>query len=276
MAASEVFTKMLTSEMRETHSGRISLIGKKKADFECLMSHLDLRGGAAPPRIDDNSVTILLKLSDEYQILGLKSRCEDHLIGHVCMMALEPKLQIALEFGLRKLKEACAKMVALNVYTHRSLIIQCVKDPEAMKIILPPLRRKFGLTPEIPDDVSPAEALCPLIVNLMEMKQSRDEEWPCKKQQSYYVQRAQYLEQLVTNFVPGIERTIPFQQQPHEADYDRMVPEEYVVSEVKKRCRGQVTTFDVDEIKVMITCLVERRKFLKTGKTGRLYRWTST
>lgn len=272
MAASEVFTKMLTSGMSEAESGRISLVGKSKDDFETLMLHLDLRGGAKPPKIDEKNVNTLLSLSDEYQIIGLKSRCEEHLM-YKSYEEPEKYMQMSIEFSLPKLKEKTAQVIARNIYKHRNCIVKCSKYPEVMKVLIPALRSHFGLTRETSDSegigMSCAEALCPLIVKTMEMRQ----EWPSRLEREYYFERARKLERLIKGIVPGLGSRMFCMNMLSEGDYEKMVSEEHVVTEVKKADKqGSKEGFDVKEIKAMIKNLVNNDTLQKAAQSGKLCR----
>ena len=87
--------------------------------------------------IDQTNVDVLLGWSDEYGIARLKSRCEDYLL--TCNFEDPEKyMKIALTFRLPSLKQDTAKLIAHNLYKHRSCIAHCIGDPEAMQIILPP------------------------------------------------------------------------------------------------------------------------------------------
>lgn len=74
MSASEVFAKMLQSEMKESQTGRILLKHKTRAQIEEVLKHLDPRG-AAPPEVTEQNVAELLQFADEFQVTGLRNRC---------------------------------------------------------------------------------------------------------------------------------------------------------------------------------------------------------
>ena len=103
MAASEVFAKMLQSGMQESESGRIVLKDKARKDFETLLQHIDLRFGALPPPITTENLRTLLSFAREYEITGLKCRCEKFLVP-ICKKDPLRALKVACEFDLDEAK----------------------------------------------------------------------------------------------------------------------------------------------------------------------------
>ena len=127
MAASDVFARMLQSDMQEAHSGRIVLKDKKLEDFKLVLEHLDVRGGALPPPIKRDKLELMLEYADEYQISGLKDRCQSFLQR---LSKTEPEyvLRLADQYELNEAKAITARCLvsksdsALLDYEHDKTI----------------------------------------------------------------------------------------------------------------------------------------------------------
>merc|ERR1719249_170181 len=77
MLASPFFKSTMTSSMSESSSGIITLHDKKKCEFQTFMDAI--KPGTVLD-IDRKNVYILSRWADEYQVDGLKHRCEQYLI----------------------------------------------------------------------------------------------------------------------------------------------------------------------------------------------------
>ena len=111
MSASEVFTNMLQSNMLEASSGRIILKEKTLQGFKQVLKHLDLRGGAAPPDVTTDNVELLLQYADEYQMTGLKARC-DKFLQDLCGKQAEYVLDLSNTYNLTEAKQAATRQLA--------------------------------------------------------------------------------------------------------------------------------------------------------------------
>eukprot|EP00746_Dinoflagellata_sp_MGD_P086100 gnl/MRDRNA2_/MRDRNA2_340597_c0_seq1.p2 gnl/MRDRNA2_/MRDRNA2_340597_c0~~gnl/MRDRNA2_/MRDRNA2_340597_c0_seq1.p2 ORF type:complete len:167 (+),score=24.88 gnl/MRDRNA2_/MRDRNA2_340597_c0_seq1:157-657(+) len=114
IAASAVFKHMLEAGMRESREGQITLPGKCKEEFRLLLTHV-VPVRAAFPDITDESVPVLLKWGDEYQMDGLIARCEEHLIKSVSPQSnkgvIVEHIALAIEYNLEKLKDHCEGII---------------------------------------------------------------------------------------------------------------------------------------------------------------------
>ncbi|CAE7394059.1 Klhl10 [Symbiodinium microadriaticum] len=110
MAASEVFANMLQSGMQEAQSGRIVLKEMALDDFKVVLKHLDLRGGSLPPPITEDNLELLLENADEYQILGLKERCQNFLLK-LAKRKPEYVLELSDQYDLESAKLVTARLL---------------------------------------------------------------------------------------------------------------------------------------------------------------------
>ena len=131
MAASEVFTRMLQSGMQEAQSGRIVLRDKALDDFRVVLEHLDLRGGSLPPPITQENLELLLGYADEYQILGLKNRCEGFL-QRLAKSKPEYVLELSAQYDLQKAKFVTARHLAAR---KDSILLNYETDPTVRKAV---------------------------------------------------------------------------------------------------------------------------------------------
>lgn len=130
MSQSPVFRQMLTSEMREADDGRIILEGKKKEEFRELIRQLETPGSSKPPKISPEDAQWLVVWADEYDIKGLKIRCEKVLME---LPASDfDALEFATKHGLEKRRKQCLTEIASHPYKHRERIheLMNVRTPE--------------------------------------------------------------------------------------------------------------------------------------------------
>mmetsp|Transcript_26466 Transcript_26466/g.85595 ORF Transcript_26466/g.85595 Transcript_26466/m.85595 type:complete len:210 (-) Transcript_26466:179-808(-) len=109
-AASPVFASMLTGGMKETIEQAICLPGKRKRDFEDVLGFLR-PGSSRTMQINEKNVDYLLQWFDEYQMLDLKSECEEFLLTLPCSF---DRLLQAKQHGLQKQCARCLQEVARN------------------------------------------------------------------------------------------------------------------------------------------------------------------
>mmetsp|Transcript_18616 Transcript_18616/g.60563 ORF Transcript_18616/g.60563 Transcript_18616/m.60563 type:complete len:245 (-) Transcript_18616:174-908(-) len=197
--ASDVFAKMLESDMSESRSARISLVGKKKTEFEELLKHIDLRGGAELPAINRKNVKMLLQWADEYQITGVRSRCRKYLLdglkvsvesqrrkeslqrntgvsaacaslysaSHREKVALT--FDLACTFGLHEVRTAAWAQMQVNIQDYASTVAPYINDPTVVASMVPELRKALKLpheaTKDMPNNKSSADMLWPLLAH---------------------------------------------------------------------------------------------------------------
>merc|ERR1712159_644895 len=115
---SEVFQRMLTTDMQESQQSKITLVGKAKVEFREVLRFFDintmLRGEVA--EVTKDNVHVLLRWSDEYEMKDLRERCEGFLLS-------QPKRDVetllcAVHFHLEKLKDSCLRQIKRDVVPH--------------------------------------------------------------------------------------------------------------------------------------------------------------
>lgn len=151
MAASEVFTKMLTSDMKEAQSGRILLKDKTKDQLTEVLNHLDLRNGAEPPPVTEKNVELLVQFADEYEVTGLRHRCIAFLKKQT-----ETKrcayLELACKYNLPEIIEPCVHTLLKMENIKRSaakpeprnILLGLENDKTVRRIIYSDLLQMFG------------------------------------------------------------------------------------------------------------------------------------
>lgn len=177
MIASDVFASMLESDMREVEEGQISLPGKSKEEFRTLMQHISTANGEATPDIKKENVEFLLKWADEYQMVGLTSRCERFIqkeIGGEGEKDVIGRLQLANEYRLANLQDQAANMVAGDIFKYRQEVVQFIDNPFVMKLILPALFKaaRIELPSELPTKELKAGDVWPLVARSLEAMKS--------------------------------------------------------------------------------------------------------
>merc|ERR1712166_374303 len=78
MEASLVFRKMLQNDMVEAQSGRITLNGKSKEEFDQVRLWLTI--GRSQPKVTKDHLSMLLRWADEYEIEHMLQACEKYLL----------------------------------------------------------------------------------------------------------------------------------------------------------------------------------------------------
>ena len=164
MSASEVFANMLENDMRESEEGQIVLPGKSKEEFRTLLQFISVQQGSAPPNITKENVELLLKWADEYQILGLRSRCEkflEHELRSFGAKNIIGRLQLAVQYNLQDLEKTASTKLAGSIFRHRCEAVQFIDNPTIMKAILPALFKEARLEPpaELPTDMADTETV---------------------------------------------------------------------------------------------------------------------
>lgn len=112
MLASPVFERMFLSEFKEKSRDELELPGKKK---EQVVEFLRFIYPNAPTRFACDTARNILPLAEEYQVMNLKSRCEDVMIESInsgtTALEIFHFLRDACMYDLRKLKEKCVDTV---------------------------------------------------------------------------------------------------------------------------------------------------------------------
>eukprot|EP00930_Biecheleria_cincta_P060771 TRINITY_DN46377_c0_g1_i1.p1 TRINITY_DN46377_c0_g1~~TRINITY_DN46377_c0_g1_i1.p1 ORF type:complete len:300 (-),score=52.53 TRINITY_DN46377_c0_g1_i1:158-1033(-) len=165
MKASEVFHRMLSSDMQEGTMGRIELAGKSKTEFKEVLKFLEsgalIRG--KPAEVSANNVKVLLRWANEYMMDGLLWLCEDFLMKQDAGLS---ELAEALRYGLERRKQQCVEHLTTDVVRiRRSLqeLGELCDDPELMAPLWPAVYACAGLSQ--PKEVSPGsvKALWPFV-----------------------------------------------------------------------------------------------------------------
>eukprot|EP00747_Dinoflagellata_sp_TGD_P134570 gnl/TRDRNA2_/TRDRNA2_175337_c0_seq5.p1 gnl/TRDRNA2_/TRDRNA2_175337_c0~~gnl/TRDRNA2_/TRDRNA2_175337_c0_seq5.p1 ORF type:complete len:342 (-),score=74.76 gnl/TRDRNA2_/TRDRNA2_175337_c0_seq5:166-1119(-) len=243
MVASPVFAAMLTSEMCESESGRIKLASKRPEDFEEVLRHLDLRNGACAPGIETDHVETLLAWADEYQIEGLKARCEEVVLAD--READPAGLRLALRFGLKKFQERCVESVVREIYKYRDDVRQFVQEPSIMKMLMSEMCKQADLKP--PEDME-SDAFCLDALWLLHGKDMGDLRRSKKAMDAgdfeYYKKRARALRKTISDMLPQVFRAFG-SSNPTVEDVEQMMS----VEEIKKKCKG---SYNAEEVHSMI------------------------
>lgn len=178
MGASDVFANMLETDMRECEEGQIVLPGKSKEEFRTVIKHISVAYGEAKPypAINTENVELLLKWADEYQIVGLKFRCEEFLkqeLNGWRSKDIVGRLHLAVEYKLEQLQEKATELLAKNIYKYRCEAAQFIDNPSIMKVLLPELFKQACLEPpsEFPAEKVKAQDLWPLVTRSLEAMQ---------------------------------------------------------------------------------------------------------
>lgn len=205
--ASDVFAQMLEAGMRESEEGKIRLEGKSKEEFKELLTHLDVRRGAAPPPVNNQNVEMLLRWADEYQIDGLTERCESFLLGPQSYEWMQPDkivptLKLAAEFRLDRLQQKCALGIAKDIHRHRHDVPQFFSQPAIMECLYPALFAAAGLPR--PDPLSGGEAgpgvqdLWPLACKAIEVMHA----WQDSKELEFFAMNAKNIREEILKVIP--------------------------------------------------------------------------
>ena len=143
MAASDVFAKMLQSGMKESESGRIILKGKAPEDFRTLLQHIDLRFGASPPPIKRKNLGTLLSFAREYEMTGLKCRCDKFLANLVSNGKKDPvdALKVACDFDLHRVKVRTTRSLLTDDRGEK--LLPFGKDPTVVNTAWDVLSKRF-------------------------------------------------------------------------------------------------------------------------------------
>ena len=140
VSASEVFASMLQSNMLEASSGRIILKEKTLQGFKQVLKHLDLRGGAAPPDVTTDNVELLLQYADEYQMTGLKARC-DKFLQDLCGKQAEYVLDLSNTYDLTEAKQAATRQLAR---VHEGPLLRYEADTTVRQTVYTELLRELS------------------------------------------------------------------------------------------------------------------------------------
>lgn len=145
--ASPVFKAMLSSEMREGQHKEIHLKGKRKAEFLQFWKHL--QPGNFEPLGADN-VHFLLRWADEYQVDGLKCRCEEYLMVKEVPrdpVAASVAFQEACAFNLPKRQQQLLSLMKGDMPKYLgSLESIAVETAEALRGVWPELCAASGVS----------------------------------------------------------------------------------------------------------------------------------
>eukprot|EP00931_Biecheleriopsis_adriatica_P047474 TRINITY_DN27371_c0_g1_i1.p1 TRINITY_DN27371_c0_g1~~TRINITY_DN27371_c0_g1_i1.p1 ORF type:complete len:318 (-),score=71.91 TRINITY_DN27371_c0_g1_i1:24-950(-) len=259
MAASDVFAGMLESGMRESKEGQIVLDGKRKEDFSIVMQHLSLSGGAAPPEITEETVQVLLAWADEYQMDGLKERCERFLLSRDFHKpkVVQDGLTSAIRYNLESLRDRCVTSIADSIFVHRGALIEYLHDASVMSVLLPKVYQAVGL--QLPEQLADpgkltVEVLWPLVIRAVEAMYG----WRGLEENQAYRKRVRSLETTVTDVLP---EAVAY----WSCDPD---PEGMTLKEVKAAVMPHPKKLDTEEVRDLLNRLcgagvveVEDRKY---------------
>jgi len=141
MLASPVFGRMLESDMRETHEGRIYLPGKSKDEFKQVLPWLnDLEPKVA---VTVETLPVLLRWAQEYEIDRLTAACE-RFLSDVDVSVTE--LKLALDFNLKERTAQCLSAISADVAKHIGDLQQIASQGEVMRHLWPSIFAAAGLT----------------------------------------------------------------------------------------------------------------------------------
>lgn len=148
MNASPVFRQMLLARMTERASGRIELPDKSKDEFEVFWGVLVW---AADVTVEN--CMFLSVWADEYQIEGLRSRCEDVLIQHVPVTC--EALEHACTYNLSRREAQCAEAIAKNIrnYMDQLAVLGSRMSFDAMRKLWPAICHAAMVDTLIHDDL---------------------------------------------------------------------------------------------------------------------------
>eukprot|EP00449_Zooxanthella_nutricula_P021039 CAMPEP_0198535512 /NCGR_PEP_ID=MMETSP1462-20131121/39748_1 /TAXON_ID=1333877 /ORGANISM="Brandtodinium nutriculum, Strain RCC3387" /LENGTH=266 /DNA_ID=CAMNT_0044265451 /DNA_START=130 /DNA_END=930 /DNA_ORIENTATION=+ len=105
MLASPVFKNTLASGMSESSSGTITLHGKKKCEFQTF---IDAIKPDSTLTINAANVHTLSRWSDEYQVDGLKNRCDQYLR---CVPVSVEELEFAMKYNMAGRQKMCMRAI---------------------------------------------------------------------------------------------------------------------------------------------------------------------
>mmetsp|Transcript_123992 Transcript_123992/g.246900 ORF Transcript_123992/g.246900 Transcript_123992/m.246900 type:complete len:364 (+) Transcript_123992:99-1190(+) len=130
MSQSSVFHQMLSSGMREASTGRISLAGKSKAEFQEFLCHLQNPGCGVAPEIEPSVAKWLVGWADEYQVTPLKKRCEETLVENSRHGSKDwDNLELSTKFNLENLRKASLLNIGRDIFPHRNRLLEILKQP---------------------------------------------------------------------------------------------------------------------------------------------------
>lgn len=142
MLASPVFRQMLSHKMSEASNRRIDLPGKEKSEFELFWKAIQPDSDID---LDVQTATCLARWADEYQLTGLKSRCERHLIANQ-PISLDALAQ-SIEVNMAKLTQHCVEHIVANMKDfEQKLADEGPKLPaEALRLLWPAICKQAGV-----------------------------------------------------------------------------------------------------------------------------------
>lgn len=159
MLASPVFGRMLETDMREMHEGRIQLPGKSKDEFKKVLPWLnDLE-----PKVSVTIETLptLLRWAREYEIERLTAACERFLSD---VDVSVPELKLALDFNLKERTAQCISAISADIARHIGDLQQIAAQGEVMKHLWPSIFIAAGLpAPSKPLMMGVSSDIWPLI-----------------------------------------------------------------------------------------------------------------
>lgn len=153
MNASPVFRQMLLARMTERASGRIELLGKSKDEFEVFWGVL-----VWAVDITIENCMFLSVWADEYQIEGLRHRCEDVLIQHVPVTC--EALEHACTYNLPRREAQCAEAISKDIrnYMDQLALLGSRMSTDAMRELWPAICHAAMADASIHDDL--CETMC--------------------------------------------------------------------------------------------------------------------
>jgi hypothetical protein len=127
MSQSSVFHQMMAGGMSEAQSGRITLAGKSKSEFQEFL-HILQRSGSAPLlEMSEDVARWLVVWADEYNVVHLRARCEEVLVQSLDKQPGWEELEFAVKYKLEKLRKAWVFQARRDLFPYRHRLLELLK-----------------------------------------------------------------------------------------------------------------------------------------------------
>jgi len=170
MLVSPVFKNMLCGNLVESQEGKITLHEKDKEEFRVFLTAIM---PASTFELTAANVEFLVRWTDEYQVEGLKTKCEEFL------MTEEPasvaSLEFASKFHLERLQKRCSEEIKRDVKKYMDELIRLGPklSAEVLEELWPCLCQAAAVDPSEMPPVEQVRNMWPFVVN--SIKSGRDE-----------------------------------------------------------------------------------------------------
>lgn len=165
MLASPVFKAMLSNYWAESSKSTLTLPGKDKDQFRVFLEALQ---PDTTVELTKDNVEYLVKLADEYQVNGLKGKCEAFIMSNVPITLMS--LDFAINYKLEHRKGQCTEKIKANIDAH----IEELKlhgptlTHEVLELLWPSVCAKVGVDmPQLPPEEH-VHSMWPFVVIAME------------------------------------------------------------------------------------------------------------